>query len=137
MQAAVSDPLTGVTFSAISVAAIQWLKKSSWFPWLSDESSKFALRISSVILALASAVGVHYVFNSETGTLTVTGLTVAAILPAGWAWLKQFVLNELIFQSGVKAPGNAAVAAQATPAGQVKVAAQEAVAQGATPPAKL
>jgi|HubBroStandDraft_3_1064219.scaffolds.fasta_scaffold47252_4 hypothetical protein len=136
MQLVSTDTLTIPTVSALSVAAIQYLKKSSWFPWLSDESSNFALRLASVFTALGSAVGIHFVYSASEGTLMVSGLTMAAILPAGWAWLKQLVWNELVFQTAVKAPGNAAVAAKATPAGQVQVAAQAAVDQGAIPPAK-
>jgi hypothetical protein len=136
MQLVSTDTLTIPTVSALSVAAIQYLKKSSWFPWLSDESSNFALRLASVFTALGSAVGIHFVYSASEGTLMVSGLTMAAILPAGWAWLKQLVWNELVFQTAVKAPGNAVVAAKATPAGQVQVAAQAAVDQGAIPPAK-
>lgn len=125
MQLVSTDTLTIPTVSALSVAAIQYLKKSSWFPWLSDESSNLALRVTSVFTALGAAVGIHFIYSASEGTLTVTGLTMAAILPAGWAWLKQLVWNELVFQAAVKAPGNAAVAAKATPQGQV------------TPPAKI
>jgi len=110
----VTDPLAVPTLSAISVVFIQWLKKSSWFPWLSDESSKVSLRIVSGLTAFATAAGLHWTYND--GTLTITGLTLMAVATALWAWLKQMVFNELIFQGAVKAPGNAAVAASvATP----------------------
>ena len=103
-----SDVLAVPTLSALSVALIQWLKKSTWFPWLSDTSGKWALRIMSAITGLTSAAAIHYTFNA--GTLTITGLEWASIAPAVWAWTKSVVFNELVFQAGVKAPGNAAQA---------------------------
>jgi hypothetical protein len=116
MQALTTDTLAIPTVSAITVAAIQWLKKSSWFPWLSDTSSKLALRGTSLLTAFAAAAGIHFTFSAEAGTLAVSGLTVATILPALWAWLKSMVFNELIFQAAVKAPGNAAQASKVSTA---------------------
>jgi hypothetical protein len=108
MQPLTTDTLAIPTVSAISVAAIQWLKKASWFPWLSDTSSKFVLRLTSFATAFAAAAGIHFTYSADAGTLAVSGLTVATILPALWAWLKQIVFNELVFQAAVKAPGNSA-----------------------------
>jgi len=116
MQTLTTDTLAIPTLSAISVMAIQWLKKASWFPWLSDTSSNFVLRLTSVFTAFAAAAGIHWTYSAEQGTLAVSGLTVAAILPALWAWLKQIVFNELVFQTAVKSPGNAAQASKVSEA---------------------
>src|SRR5271154_6889382 len=139
MQVLTTDALAIPTVSAISVAAIQWLKKASWFPWLSDASSSFALRGTSLITAFAAAAGIHFTFSAEAGTLAVSGLTVATILPALWAWLKSMVFNELVFQSAVKAPGNAAQATKVSTANNTllsgSVAAAGPVKQPDPPPA--
>lgn len=88
---------TTVTFSAISVFIVNFLKGRKWFPLLSN-NTKWANRIVAILLSGLSAVGIHAAWSSG-GTLTITGLTLTGILAAGWLWIKSFALQEWIYQS--------------------------------------
>lgn len=90
--------ISQITISALTVAAINRLKAASWFPWLTAEKVKLA-RAMSAIVAAAAAVGISYTWNPTAHSLTIDGLTLAAIWGAAWAWVKQMTLNELIFQT--------------------------------------
>ena len=102
--------VTQVTIAGITVAAINYLKNATWFPWLTQQSTKLA-RLASALVAAAAAVGVTYTWNPESHTLTIVGLTLPAIAAAAWAWLKQMTLNELVFQT--TKPKSAPVVVQA------------------------
>lgn len=125
--------ISQITISALTVAAINRLKAASWFPWLTAEKVKLA-RAMSAIVAAAAAVGISYTWNPAAHSLTIDGLTLAAIWGAAWAWVKQMTLNELIFQTTkgksdpavVKAAGEVNAAA----AGVGPVASNEQAAKG-------
>lgn len=93
--------ITQVTTSAIVVAAIQWLKSSRFFPWITKESGAMS-RFVSALLAAGAAVGIHTTWDPSAHALTITGLTAFGIALATWEWAKSFVLNELIYRSTVK-----------------------------------
>lgn len=91
-----------ITASAVSVFLINLLKNAKWFPWI-DKESKAGARMFALLLAAASAAGIHAAYAG--GTLTITGLTLTGILAGGWLWLKSFALQEWIYQSSkVKTP---------------------------------
>jgi hypothetical protein len=101
-----TDTTAVLTASAVTVWLIQKLKEASWFKMLTPSSTTMN-RLASVVAAILTATGIHVAFNS--GTLTVTGLTGMAILTAGIAWVKSFVMNELIYQGIVNRPTNVPV----------------------------
>lgn len=92
------DTVFGQTFGAgcVAVFLINWLKNASWFPLL-QKDWKTAQRLWSIVLAAASAAGVHVVFAA--GTLSISGLTLTGILTAGWAWIKAFSMQEFVYQA--------------------------------------
>lgn len=94
-----------VIFNAIIVAALQWLKNSKWFPWLSKETGNIN-RIIAVILSGAAAIGVHTNFDHATGVLTITGLTFATISTGLYEWLRSFVIQQLVFKATVQQPAS-------------------------------
>jgi hypothetical protein len=94
--------------SGASVLLIQWLKNSRWFKALTP-NTKTLNRLASIFAALLSATGIHFTFNA--GTLTVTGLALASLLPALIGWVKSFVLNELIYM-GVQIKNQTAATGQ-------------------------
>lgn len=96
-----TDTTAVLTASAVSVWIIQQLKNWKWFKLLTPSSATLN-RVASVIAAVFTATGIHVVFNS--GTLTITGLTLTTILAASIAWFKSFVMNELIYQGVVNKP---------------------------------
>jgi hypothetical protein len=104
-----TDATAILTASAISVYIIQRLKSWNWFTLLSP-TSKYANMAASVFTAALGATGIHYTFNPDAGTLTLTGLTLTGILTALWTWAKSFALNELIYQGTIGAPARTASA---------------------------
>lgn len=98
-----NDPtlLSHLTSAAIVVYLIQWLKRASWVPWLTPETTTLS-RIVSAILAAGSAIGLHVAYDSAGGVLTVTGLTVGSLLHGVWEWLNQFALQQLAYDVAVQ-----------------------------------
>ena len=106
-----TDATATITASAMSVYIIQRLKNAKWFKLLTP-NTKYLNIAASLFAAAIAATGIHYTFDSQAGTLTITGLTLAGILTAVWTWAKSFVLNEIIYQGTIGAPQKTANAAQ-------------------------
>lgn len=87
---------TQFTASAVSVFVINWLKGQKWLPFV-NANSKWLNRTIALATSGASAMGIHWAWSA--GTLTVTGLSLTAILAGVWMWLKSFALQEWIYQS--------------------------------------
>lgn len=111
-MAPATETVFGQTFGVgcVVVFLINWLKSARWFPFLQREW-KTAQRVWSVLLAAASAVGVHVIFKNQ--TLTITGLSLTAVAVAGWAWLKAFAMQEFIYQATKQAKAAADTSAPA------------------------
>lgn len=102
--------LTTMTVSGITVAAINWLKKSKYFPWITKEKI-WLLRVMSAAAATASGVGITHIWNPADHSILIAGLTAANLWAFGWAIVKQFTANELVFQT--TKPSSAPVVVQA------------------------
>lgn len=114
-MAAENVVLTHVTISAVAVAAINWLKASPYFPWITKEKDNL-LRAFSALGAAAGGIGIDHAWDPATHTLTFTGLSLAAIAMAAWSWLKQFALQEFMYRATKTPP---APIVQAAPAPQL------------------
>jgi hypothetical protein len=90
--------MTHFTIGAVTVAALQWLKSSPWFPWIQAGQTKL-LRAISALAAAGTAVGIGYTWNAQDHALTITGLTLTGIALAAWAWLKQFAVQEFMYRA--------------------------------------
>jgi hypothetical protein len=90
--------LTTFTTGAITVAVLNWIKTSPWFPWITREKT-ILLRLLSSCAAVASGVGIQHVWNAADHQLIISGLTVTNLAMFFWAAAKQFAMNETIFQS--------------------------------------
>lgn len=95
--------ISQVTLSAIAVVVMQWLKKSSWFPWLTAQSDA-ANKIVAAFFAAAAAVGIHYTYDASTATLTFTGISFAALGHALWHWLQSYAVQETIYKGAFHKP---------------------------------
>ncbi len=115
--------VTGFTTSAITVAFINWLKGSKYFPWITREKNTL-LRVISILAAVGASAGIGYVWNSTDHSLVISGLTLSNVGLFLWACMKQFVMNETIFHA-TKASSNPAVIAAVAP--------QEAAREGISP----
>jgi hypothetical protein len=89
---------TQVTAAAVVSFLIAFLKKQQWFPWLTAESEK-ANRLVAIALSGAAALGIHTTFNHATGTLVISGLTLATVTAGFWHWLSQFALTHGWFKA--------------------------------------
>jgi hypothetical protein len=88
---------TSVTMSGITVALIQWVKGSKYFPWITKEKI-WLLRSFSALSAAGASFGIHYTWTTTDHTLQITGLTLAAVGATLWAFMKQAVMNELVWR---------------------------------------
>jgi hypothetical protein len=111
--------LSTFTSSAISVAIINWLKASKYFPWITKERTAL-LRAFSVIAASASGVGINYLWNPTDHSIVVSGLTLANGGALAWAILRHFAMNETIFQATKPQRSQAEVVAADANAASVK-----------------
>lgn len=117
---------TQFTLSALSVALIQYAKKSDskYFRWINNQSDKVN-HVVSLVLSFANAIGVHWVWShgSAAGayTLSFTGLTLAGIGTGIWNVTKVFVLNETIYRATVKAAADTSVKVSTTGTAVVQV----------------
>lgn len=92
--------LDQVTAAGLIVMFIQWLKNTKWIPWINNHTA-LATRLISWSAALATATGVHYMFDQEAGTLLFTGLSLTTIMAALWHWISSIVAQELIYRGVV------------------------------------
>lgn len=93
--------MTHITAAGASVALINYLKKSPYFPWITKEKAKL-LRVVAVITSALGAVGVHYTWHPEARQLIWTLPTVAQMATFGATWVKNFITQELVYQGTSK-----------------------------------
>jgi hypothetical protein len=129
-----NEIVSSVTASAMAVAVIQWLKNTKWVPFINQYSSTLN-RVLGWAIAAISAAGLHYNYESATGTLTLTGLTAATLTHSLWETTKSYALQWLIYKGIVKGPAQVAEATASAGAapGQTPVVAVKA--QGSELPA--
>lgn len=100
------EMLSQLTAAAVTVYALQALKSSRWFPWLTQQTTTLN-RLVSGLGALISAVGVHFAFDAAqnaTGTyvVTITGATFSNIAHGIWHWINQFALQQIAYDGVVR-----------------------------------
>lgn len=66
---------TQVVIGMLASYLLEWLKRQSWFPGLSEQSTKFIKQAFSVIVAAFSALAITYTFDPDLGRLVIDGLT--------------------------------------------------------------
>ena len=87
----------------ISTYALQWLKQSKLFPWLTVETQTLN-RLVGAAIAFLSSVGILVSFDHVAGVLTVSGLTVANLLHAGARFLQQWAFQQAAYKGLVAPP---------------------------------
>lgn len=93
-----------LTSGAVAVYLIEWLKSKQWFPFLTADT-KTLNRLISAVTAFVAAVGIGFNYDAGAGQLVITGLTWSTILIGGWEWAKQFVLQQVLYDSVVQKAG--------------------------------
>ena len=97
--------MTTFTTGALTVAGLNWLKASPWFPWITKERNTL-VRILSIVAATASSAGIGHIWNASDHSLIISGLTLPNVVGFVWAATKQFAMNETLFQVTKKPPTN-------------------------------
>src|SRR5713226_951305 len=87
---------TQVTASAVVVFLFRVIEHK--FPVLATLAPGIKRTITWIIAA-GAALGVHASFTSASGTLIITGLTLAGIAHALWHWIQSVALQEWIHNS--------------------------------------
>lgn len=90
--------VTHVTAAAVSVAAINWLKNSSAFPWITQEKTRL-LRVVALITAAIGAIGIHYTWDATSRVLSFDVPTLASTFGIAVAYVKSFAMQELTYQA--------------------------------------
>ncbi len=81
---------TEATFALALIVFIQWLKKTPYFPWLSQQSAK-ANRLAAIVGSGLSSFGIHFNWSASNHSLLITGLSLTVVLPALYHWGIQFL----------------------------------------------
>lgn len=103
-----NELLTQFTWASVVVYGLQYLKASSWFPWLTTRT-KGLNRLAAIAGASLTAVGIAWHYD-PVGTLTITGVTAANLLHGVWHIAQQVAMQQVIFDGTAQA-----VAAKGTP----------------------
>jgi hypothetical protein len=89
---------TQVTTGALAVFIIQKLKGWSALPWISHWTPVMN-RMVAIASSFLSAIGIHMAYSSVNHTLLISGLTLSGIVGMVIVWVKQFALQEYVYQS--------------------------------------
>lgn len=89
--------ITTLTTSTMVVSIIQWLKNNKWVPFV-DQHSSTINRVLAWLAAVISGAGIHYNYEAATGTLTLTGLTLVAVVHAFGDTVQSYAAQSLIYR---------------------------------------
>ena len=93
----------GATFGTAALVAfvLENLKKASWFPWLTVQSSTLNA-VVAVVAAFGTAIGLNYMWDETTRMLTVHVPTLGGFLLLLWQFGVQWAIQKFIYRTGVK-----------------------------------
>src|SRR3990167_3838847 len=99
------DPVAQQVFvGAFMAYVLQWLKKSSWFPILTEKASRYVKVAFSFLVALGTAFAVDVNYDAVAGVLTLPGLTWLnmwnGLLAFGLSFLTQHATYETVIRAG-------------------------------------
>jgi hypothetical protein len=89
--------MTHIGTAGVSVALINWLKNSSYFPWITQEKSR-VMRAVALVTAAIGTIGIAYTWEPTGRVLSFTIPTFGAVLAGASAYIKSFVVQELTYQ---------------------------------------
>lgn len=96
--------MTQITGAGISVALVNYIKNSDYFPWIGAAQTNL-LRIVALVTSAITAAGIHYTWSPESRQLVFTLPTLAGMFAFLVAWLKSFVVQEITYQATKKTGG--------------------------------
>ena len=97
------EVMTHLTTGAVIVYLIEWLKAQGWCRWVTADTGTVNRAISA-IGAAAVAFGISAQGDAQSGwTIHIPSL--AVLLLGVWEWVKQFTLQQLLFDGVVQKSG--------------------------------
>lgn len=108
----IAQTLDQVTVGAVVAFVLEYLKKTPWFPWLSEDTSKRAKVVISSAVALATSLGIDASWHGW--TLTVDFTAVPAHL---YAWMQAWAVQHGTYHAIVKSETVTIAGTPETPAG--------------------
>lgn len=106
-----------VMWALIASYTVQYLKKSAWFPFLTEASTARIKAQFGFLAAIVTAAGVHFaitgsMLDGSGATLTITGLSFDAFKDVAFQWASQQAWFDLVVHrrgpSSSSAPPHAA-----------------------------
>lgn len=89
---AAMDLGTQLTAAAASAYLLNLLQRWEKVPWITQHTVGISHAVRAV-LALAATVGIGWQWSAADHTLTITGLSLTALLVGGWHWFSQFAVT--------------------------------------------
>lgn len=93
------DATSQVAIAAVATWAINWLKTAGWAKFITPESSTKVQRAVSALIALATAAGISFAWDSTAGVLTISGLHAANAAHLVWDAFQQYVLQHTLYHA--------------------------------------
>lgn len=93
----------GLVVSALVPKLLELLKPKRWAPFVRDYAPTLN-RITAVLVALVTAIGVTVDFDVTAGVLTIGGLLPDQIIRTGLTWALNFAIQEAVYRRLVNAP---------------------------------
>ena len=93
---------TQFIISGLAAYLLEHLKNSTWMKWFTPETSRKTKQVIAILVSGVTALGIHWSYDGTAGTLTITGLTAAAVVEHGWDWLRAWYLQQLVYDIAVK-----------------------------------
>jgi len=93
-----SELTASIIIGYVIVSLLEWAKGKSWVPLVNHFNSATANRTVAAVLAVISSIGIHAQYDGAAGSLVITGLTFATILPSIAEVIKQFVIQQMIYK---------------------------------------
>jgi hypothetical protein len=93
---------TQASLAVLVSFAMQRLKASKYFPWLSGETERLN-RVVALVIAFLSGFGIFVVWDHH-GTLTISGLTAANLFHAATHGIEQWAFQQTAYRTVIAPP---------------------------------
>jgi hypothetical protein len=93
-----SQTLVQIVVGVIVSVILQRLKAVSWFPALSEASTRWTKVTVSALAAVASALAITVAWDGSAGVLTISGLTVENLANGVQAFLVSFLSQHVSYE---------------------------------------
>jgi hypothetical protein len=100
---------TQITIGTIGSGLLAYLKSAKWAPWFNKHSAVLN-HAYLLVTSAAGAIGVHFVWDASSHSLTITGLSLVTVAIGFWEWAKQYAVQYLVQRGAfgpVSIPGDA------------------------------